>query len=55
LAKVCDKSNYYFRAPSHVACQLVTHILVSTNTATGGYVGTVADNLPHSTRDVSVH
>jgi len=23
--------------------------------ATGGHVGTISDNLPHSTRDVSVH
>jgi len=23
--------------------------------ATGGYVGVISDNLPHSTQDVSVH
>ena len=34
-----------------VSCELVGVGLL----ATGGYVGVISDNLPHSTQDVSVH
>jgi len=36
-------------------CERLLHTAGMKLLATGGYVGTVSDNLPHSTRDVSVH